>query len=179
LPVGSPTAAGALDENRFAILHGRYCDGIWRYLRRLGLTAAEADDAVQQVFLVLARKLHAVKVGAERAYGYEVASRVAADVRRTAARRYEVAELEEHGDATNGPEALLEERRRLSLLDAILASMSVDLRQVFALYEIEELSVKEIAAILKVPLGTVASRLRRAREEFKARSAAYRKRGVL
>jgi RNA polymerase sigma-70 factor (ECF subfamily) len=160
-------------SQRFAALHRRNCDGIWRYLRRLGLTSVEADDATQQVFLVVARKLEAVKPGAERSFAYEVASRVASEVRRSAARRCEVA-LPAELRALDVPDGLLEERQRLALLDSILAAMPEDLRQVFALYEIEELSLKEIAMVLKMPQGTVASRLRRAREQFAARAARCR-----
>ena len=58
-------------------------------------------------------------------------------------------------------------RRRLSeLLDVVLEQMPIDLRTVFVLFELEGLSAPEIAAALSIPLGTVASRLRRARQTF-------------
>jgi RNA polymerase sigma-70 factor, ECF subfamily len=57
------------------------------------------------------------------------------------------------------------------LLDAVLATLPPELRQVFVLFELEELTMREIAAALRLPAGTVASRLRRAREMFKAEAA--------
>ena len=165
------------EDARFRLLHGQYCHGIWRYLRRLGLTSAEADDATQQVFFVLSKRLPAVLPGSERAFAYQVASRVASDVRRGAARRYEVSSEGDPGSAATRPDDLLEERRRLMLLDEILATLPPEPRQVFVLYEIEELPMKEIALILGIPPGTVASRLRRARDEFKHRAARYRNGG--
>lgn len=69
-------------------------------------------------------------------------------------------------DHDANPEHLLEQRRARQTLDAILAAVTLDLRAAFVLFEIEGLSQPEIAEALGVPLGTVASRLRRAREEF-------------
>jgi RNA polymerase sigma-70 factor (ECF subfamily) len=52
------------------------------------------------------------------------------------------------------------------LLDEVLDAMTMDLRTVFVLFELEELPTAEIARLLEIPVGTAASRLRRAREEF-------------
>jgi RNA polymerase sigma-70 factor (ECF subfamily) len=61
-------------------------------------------------------------------------------------------------------------------LDEVLDALPMDLRAPFVLFELEELSTAEIAAMLSVPAGTVASRLRRAREEFRAIVARVRAR---
>ena len=71
-------------------------------------------------------------------------------------------------DAPN-PETLVDQRRALALLDDVLEEMAMDLRSVFVLSEVEQMTAPEIATMLDVPLGTVASRLRRAREEFQRR----------
>jgi RNA polymerase sigma-70 factor (ECF subfamily) len=55
------------------------------------------------------------------------------------------------------------------MLDRVLGQMEVDLRTVFVLHEFEELNMSEIAGVLEIPRGTVASRLRRARQEFRER----------
>ena len=55
------------------------------------------------------------------------------------------------------------------MLDTVLESMDMDLRTVFVLFEIEELSTQEIGELLGLATGTVASRLRRARAEFQQR----------
>ena len=63
---------------------------------------------------------------------------------------------------------LLEQKRHRELLDRILDTLTQDLRTAFVLFELEDLSVPEIAEVLEIPTGTVASRLRRAREQFGA-----------
>jgi RNA polymerase sigma-70 factor (ECF subfamily) len=96
------------------------------------------------------------------------ALRVAADVRRTLCRRREVPE-EEGAEAPSldpAPDELAHQRQLRAQLDGVLAAMPDDLRVVFVLYELEEMSTPEIAALLEIPLGTAASRLRRAREAF-------------
>jgi RNA polymerase sigma-70 factor (ECF subfamily) len=66
-------------------------------------------------------------------------------------------------------EDLLDRRRARALLDSILDALPLDLRAVLVLHEIDELSTSEIAEVVGVPVGTAASRLRRAREVFAER----------
>jgi RNA polymerase sigma-70 factor (ECF subfamily) len=54
------------------------------------------------------------------------------------------------------------------MLDRALEAMPMDLRKVFVLFDLEELTTTEVANVLRLPRGTVASRLRRAREVFRA-----------
>ena len=143
---------------------------VWRSLLRLGVPRADAEDALQQVFIVTSQKLDAVEPGRERTFLFAVALRIASRAHRTRHRRREVPDAEpaEHPDPTPGPDELLDRGRARAALDAILADMPIELRAVFVLYEMEEATIAEIAALLKLPAGTVASRLRRARESFKA-----------
>jgi len=60
----------------------------------------------------------------------------------------------------------MDQRRARALLDRVLVGMPMDLRAVFVLFELEEMTMMEIATISDIPLGTVASRLRRARQTF-------------
>jgi RNA polymerase sigma-70 factor (ECF subfamily) len=76
------------------------------------------------------------------------------------------------GGAT--PEQIADRKQLRQMLDRILSSFHPDLRTVFSLYEIEELSMVEIAAALGIPQGTVASRLCRARAEFRQQVKALR-----
>ena len=69
-------------------------------------------------------------------------------------------------DAMPQAEELLAQKQQRAILDRILESMSDAFREVLTLYEIEELTLPEIAAALEIPEGTAASRLRRARKEF-------------
>jgi RNA polymerase sigma-70 factor, ECF subfamily len=144
---------------------------VWRVLRRLGLSEADADDATQQVFLVAARRCGDIASGSERAFLFGTAMNVAARAQRSERRRREEpdSELEQRRDSRPGPEELVDRRRARELLDQVLSEMALELRVVFVLYEVEELTMIEIARLLEVPQGTVASRLRRAREDFNAR----------
>jgi RNA polymerase sigma-70 factor (ECF subfamily) len=144
-------------------------DFIWRSLRRLGLDADGADDGAQKVFMIAARRLDTIDLGSERSFLFSTALRVASEARRTIARRHEV--LEDAPDATDpAPRAdeLLDTRRARQALDDVLLAMSLDLRVVFVLYELEEMTSADIASLLDIPVGTASSRLRRAREEFRA-----------
>jgi RNA polymerase sigma-70 factor, ECF subfamily len=159
------------DDRRLAELVKGEFAFVWRVLRRLGLPEGDADDGAQQVFLVAARRLEEINPGSERAFLFSTAYHVAAHARRTHERRREVSdsELEESRDSIPSPEEMLDRRRARELLDEILESMPVELRVVFVLYEVEELTMAEIARLLELPAGTVASRLRRARDDFSAR----------
>jgi RNA polymerase sigma-70 factor (ECF subfamily) len=147
-----------------------HVDAVWRTLRRLGLPRAELDDGVQQVFTVLARRIDGVEPGKEKSFLLGVALRVVADHRRRRRRRPEVAtspqDLDLQAAVQVSPECLVDERRRLELLDGLVAQLPHDLAQVFVLSELEELTMAEISRLLAIPTGTVASRLRRARESF-------------
>ena len=142
---------------------------IWRSLRGLGVPAHSVDDAAQHVFWIAAQKLDSIAAGSERAFLFSTALGVAANARRSLGRSREVpdedalrARLDEAPDA----EALVAMKEERALLDRVLAEMPDELRAVFVLFVLEGTTMTEIAALLGLPTGTVASRLRRAREAF-------------
>jgi RNA polymerase sigma-70 factor (ECF subfamily) len=143
---------------------------IWRYLRGLGVPEANVDDAAQQVFLVAAQKIESVVVGSERSFLVGTALGVAANARRAYARRQEVSDgaLAARMDEAPSPEERTEAKQGLAVLDQFLESLPEELRVVFILFELEGLTMSAIAETLNLPQGTVASRLRRAREDFQA-----------
>lgn len=149
-------------------LVAEHLDFVWRSLRRFGVPAADVDDATQQVFLIANDKLTRINPGSERSFLVGVATRVASHIRRSYHRR-EAAELRlsvnphEH---TPNPEELTQHLEARTLLDQVLDGMPEDLRAVFVLFELEELSIDQTASLLILPRGTVATRLRRAREVF-------------
>jgi len=153
---------------------------IWRCLRRFGVRPDHAvDDAAQRVFEIAARRRLTIAPGNERAFFFKTALYVAAEIRRQAARRREwpdEARVQAEVDPATGPERLLDQRRWRTVLDELLESLSLKLRTVFVLYELEGLSMAEIAGLLELRPGTVASRLRRAREEFHAQARRLRER---
>lgn len=144
---------------------------VWRLLRRLGLAESDADDAAQQVFLIAERRFGDIRPGRERSFLYTTALHVASKARRSVERRREDLgpDVEPEPDGTNSLEDLVDRRRARELLDAMLDRLPLDLRAVFVLHEIDELSTTEIAEVIGVPVGTAASRLRRARELFAER----------
>jgi RNA polymerase sigma-70 factor (ECF subfamily) len=153
---------------------------VWRTLRRL-VPPDSVDDAVQQVFIVLSRKLDHVDSGSERAFLLRTALWVAHHVRRKRARAREVISTDaiaEHADPRPLPDETADERDRRRLLDAVLDGMSTELREVFVLFELEGLSSVAIAPLLGIPVGTVASRLRRSRAEFHLLAKRLRAKGA-
>jgi RNA polymerase sigma-70 factor, ECF subfamily len=141
---------------------------VWRTLRRLGVPRDEVDDAAQEVFFTLARRIADVEAGREKSFLIGVALRVAKADRRRGARRArnEGAPFVESPSGLPGPDELLRRARARALLDEALEALPLDVRSVFVLYELEELTMIEVAGLLEVPPGTVASRLRRACELF-------------
>lgn len=175
VPTGSPRPT-PLDDAAVAALVSTHFDFVWRLLSRLGVAEADAKDMSQQVFMVLNANRSAPQVGQERAYLAGVARRVASTYRRTQRRRRDPVGDGE-SDAVDGgpsPEDLADRRRAAAVLDRILLLMSDDEREVFVLYEIEQLPMSEIALSLHIPPGTVASRLRRARARFEQEIGKWR-----
>ncbi len=172
-------AADANSKGRLALLVRRNATFVWRCLRRLGVPPADTDDAAQQVFMIVSDKLNDIEPGSERAFLFATARGVAANARRKIARRPESTDdalLATLPDDAPGPDATLEKREARELLDEILERMSPELREVFVLFEIEDMTTTEIARTLDIPVGTVASRLRRAREQLRGHLARLRAR---
>jgi RNA polymerase sigma-70 factor (ECF subfamily) len=147
---------------------------VWRSLRRFGVTDADAPDAVQQVFIAATTRFGTIEPGRERAFLFGTALRIASKVRRSHARRSfriggDDSEPDTHASPSPTTEELVDQRRARAMLDQILDGMSDELRAVFVLFEVEQMTMAEIADLLAVPAGTVASRLRRAREYFQER----------
>jgi RNA polymerase sigma-70 factor (ECF subfamily) len=141
---------------------------IWRLLRRFGVPELHAEDAAQQVFLIFAERLADIAPGRERAFAFGTALRLAQSTRRRLGRELPSEQLDERAAITAGPDELVDHKRARELLDRLLQELPLESRTVFVLFELETMSSPEIAAMLDIPLGTVASRLRRAREQFKA-----------
>jgi len=163
-----PRACSTLAVEDLPRLVADQADFVWRTVRRLGVPEAMADDATQQVFLIVQSRIATILTGRERAFLFGVAMNVAAHVRRTIARRREVDEEQapEVADHAPLPDEALDQQRARALLDEVLDALDMDLRTVFVMVELEEMTMAEIAEVLAVPPGTVASRLRRARAEF-------------
>ncbi len=136
-------------------------DVVWRWLRAFGVHRDDADDAAQQVFLVASRKQGDIVAGSERSFLFGTARGVAANYRRISRRRAPIADEAEVVallDSAPNAEEMLADRQAHAVLEHLIARLDDDLRDVFVLFQLEELPAVEIAAILAIPPGTVASR---------------------
>jgi RNA polymerase sigma-70 factor (ECF subfamily) len=138
---------------------------VWRTLCRIGLDAETAADVTQQAFVVAIERISAIWPGSERGFLIGCALRIARKQRRSVARMRPEGQLDERVRAPGSAE---HRALTLQLLDRTLEQLDAGLVEVFVLFDIEGLTRAEIARALDIPEGTVASRLRRAREEFRA-----------
>jgi RNA polymerase sigma-70 factor (ECF subfamily) len=164
--VARPAARSALDQARLRRAFDANYAGVWRFLRRLGVAPDRVDDAAQQVFLIALEAMERIQEGSERAFLYATAVRVAHGIRRKIQRELASPELDSDASPLPSPAQLTDQKRAREALDAIIARLDEDQRTVFVLAEFEDFTTPEIATLLDVPLGTAASRLRRAREKF-------------
>lgn len=157
-------------ESRLDEAVRRHLPLVWRLLRRHGLSEPDADDATQDVFWIFAQRMTQVPEAAARAFLVSTALRVASERRRSKWYRSPTQPLldEQLPIMVGDPDQALELKRRVAMLDAALGYLDVKEREVFVLTELEELSKAEVALALRIPEGTVASRLARARESFDA-----------
>ena len=163
------TPNDAAASNRLRALVIAHYDFVWRSLRRLGISESAAEDATQKVLMVLSQRLSEIKPGAEKGFLYSTALHVAQHERRSFARKKEDANDDAVAAAVSrapDPAEQLDAAQRRALLDEALDALPIDFRAVFVLFEMEELTMIQIAEMLDLPPGTIASRLRRARELF-------------
>jgi RNA polymerase sigma-70 factor, ECF subfamily len=162
------------DSDAFTALVERYQDDLYTMALRLLGTPADAADVVQETFLrayMNLPKLHATSV---RGWLFRVAVNASRDVQRRAVRRPagplddrdgKVLELPSH---ELGPEAAAEKRERAEAIRDALARLPVDYRVAVVLRDVNDLTYEEIAEALRIPLGTVKSRISRARLQLAA-----------
>ncbi|MBP9112306.1 MAG: sigma-70 family RNA polymerase sigma factor [Polyangiaceae bacterium] len=154
-------------------LFAQFYDGVWKRARRLGCDESFADDAAQETFVILSRKLREVEAGKEAAFLFQTLAYVLLNQRRAQRRR-----REDLGDVPEAPssqsslmglthaERPLAEKERQAFANSLIGEMPFELQSVFVLHELEELPMSGIADLLGIPQGTVASRLKRARSVF-------------
>ncbi len=179
VPVRRPTESEHERAERLRGIVREHFASVWRFLRRLGFEPHVIDDAVQDLFLVVLRRVDDVLPGRERAFLFAAAIRIATKMAGKGAREMPVEHVPapaEPVERATTPETLLDEERSRQLLMRLLSELEERQRVVFVMYEIEEMTVPEIAEILDLPVGTVNSRLRAAREDFRGKLARHRAR---
>lgn len=149
---------------------------LWRLAARLGVPPEHVDDVVQDVFVTADRRRTAIEPGAVRSFLIGTTVKISANYRRRGRTRRAALDRVEHAprEAVPDAEQLVAQKQLRELLDVALDALSDDQRAVFVLHELEELGVAEIARVLAIPTGTVASRLARAKEKFSQQAARLR-----
>lgn len=155
-------------------VYRQHFKAVWRLLRRLGVPASQLDDAVQDVFLVVQRKLSQLRPDANlQSWVFAIAVRVASEHRRRSFWRRAQPLSEISIDPSPHPAQQREIQEAVQLLQALLSELDEKKRDVFVLAELEQLSAPEIVDVLAVNLNTVYSRLRAAKREFDAALARH------
>ncbi len=156
----------------FAAVYQQYFDFVWASTRRLGVGVEEVDDVVQEIFIVIHSKLATLQQpDSLRSWIYGIVRRTVSSHRRSARTRKASGtslafEADYRVQAPRTPLELVETADSSKLLWALLGTLDEAKREVFALVELEEMSVPEVAEALELPLNTAYSRLRAARMEF-------------
>lgn len=148
----------------FDVLFREHYAFIHRTLRALGVDPTAVDDAAQEVFLVVHRRLGDYDGrAAARAWIFGIARRVAHDARRKHGRQQARLSLVEDTRSVPTPEHQLAQQQAVTRLERYLDTLDEVRRAVFVLCEIEEMTAPEVAAALDIKLNTVYSHLRKAR----------------
>lgn len=159
----------------FADIYHRHVDFVWRTARRMSVAPSSLDDVVQDVFVVVHRRLVEYDGRAPmRGWLYGITHRVVSDHRRTFRRKQAFlsgTETNEHGEerfasTAPPPSANAERAESIALLEGFLAQLTPEKAEVLVLAHLEQLTVPEIAEGIGVNLNTVYSRLRAARREL-------------
>jgi len=169
-----------IDPPCFREVYDAHFAFVWRSLRRLGIREPDVADAAQEVFLIVHRRLADFEGRSKlTTWLFGIALRVARDRQRLAFDRRRSSgepDLSEWEDESVDVHAAVERSEGLAVLEAILDSLPLEQRAVFCLFELDGLSTAEIAEMCEIPLGTVYTRLRLAREAFQRKSASLRAR---
>jgi RNA polymerase sigma-70 factor (ECF subfamily) len=169
VPAGDPPGKAA-DPRAFDAVYEECLDFVWRTLRSLGLRDPALEDAIQDVFLVVHRRLGDFEARSSvRTWVYGIAVRVARDHRRHERRKGGLEVLDfEPVDRAPGPHEHAAKAEALAELARVLEALEEGKREVFVLADVQQLTAPEISEVLGINLNTAYSRIRVARQEFKA-----------
>jgi RNA polymerase sigma-70 factor (ECF subfamily) len=168
----APQLRAALLRTMFA----EHSEFVWRALRHLGIAHADIEDATQEVFVVVHKRLDDYEERASvRAWLYAICLRICSKHRRSRRRRREdiLEQLPEVGVEPDQEQGM-QRQEALRLGWQLIEALPDKQRTVFVMYEVEYLSMAEIAEIIGCPLQTAYARLHKARERVRAELARQR-----
>ena len=164
----------------FAAVYEAHFAFVWRSVRRLGVDDSAVDDVVQEIFVIVHRRLADFEARSSiKTWLFGIVLRVVRDHRRTLRRKSPPRATDADNvaaDAEHNPLERAAKAEAARVLHAILDELDDEKREVFVLAELEQMTAPEIADALGVPLNTVYSRLRSARQDFEAAVARHRAR---
>lgn len=174
LDAAAPRSRQESEALPFEDLYKEHFAFVWRNVRRLGVPEALVDDAVQEVFLVVHRRLEEFEGRSSlRTWIFGIAARVASHHRRAIRRkddgRLGLWRVEADGvsdDSAADPYDHTERSQGARLLHRMLDALDDKKRAVFILAELEQMSAPEIAEALGINVNTASARLRAARQEL-------------
>ncbi|MCB9557887.1 MAG: RNA polymerase sigma factor [Deltaproteobacteria bacterium] len=150
-------------------LYQAHFDAIYRLVISLGVDDADVEEIVQRVFVIADRRLMRATIDSPRAWLRGIAVRVVCQYRRwhrlRRAKRWVVKQTTQP-DPLATPEDLVADSQRVIEVRRVLGTLSTKLRDVLVLVDIEGCSLSDAAQLLGVPVNTVRSRRRLAREAF-------------
>jgi RNA polymerase sigma-70 factor, ECF subfamily len=158
------------DDDALAAVYREHFDFVWRSLLRLGMSRAAAEDAAQDVFLVVRRRLSDFDTRrAMRPWLFGIARRVASEHRRSSGRAERRLELLPPPEVAPGPEDRVSAVEASELVRRFLAELDDETRMIFVLSDLEGMSGTDISQALGINRNTVYSRLRKTRQRFERR----------
>lgn len=183
-PALSGTAVERARTETFAEVYDAHFSFVWRSARRLGAPEAIVDDVVQEIFVVVFRRLDEFEHRSSlKTWLFGIVLNVVRTHRRSLRAKHphvlsadRGADLEALADSAAGPQEAAMRAQATRVLDRLLDELDDDKRAVLVLAELEQMSAPEIATALELPLNTVYSRLRLARQEFATAAARSRAR---
>jgi RNA polymerase sigma-70 factor, ECF subfamily len=153
----------------FDYVYGAHFDFVWRAVRGLGVPPAHVDDAAQEVFLVVYRRLATLEdPRALKAWLWGIARRIAKDHRRARARRGTSVELDPERATHTGqdPERIHAERQSIQAVSSYADQLDDERRELFFLALVEGLPISEVSELLGQNPNTTYSRVRAMRREL-------------
>lgn len=181
LAAAAPPREAEAAELDFDSVYDENVDFVWRSARRLGVSDRAIDDVLQQVFLVVHRRLPEFEGRSTmKTWLFSILLRVVKDERRSIRRKsphwlggpLDPDDLE---DTSNDPEAAADRAEASRTIDLLLESLDGDKRVVFVMAELEQMTANEISEATGLDPKAVYSRLRAARTDFERAAEKWRK----
>jgi RNA polymerase sigma-70 factor, ECF subfamily len=177
LPAGDPPQ-GALGLSFDEVYRDQFAF-VWRSARRLGVREGALDDVVQEIFVIVHRKLPGFEGRSSvRTWLFGIALRFVRDHRRKVMRDRtdDAVDVDGLRASSDGPRESAEKTQAIRLLHVILDEMGDERREVFVMAELEQMPMPDIATTLGINVNTAYARLRAARASFEAALARHRAR---